>query len=371
MNPIFSIRLERTMNEVWTKQKEITVKLYNITVNIVLYPLLCLSLIGCMSSHPKVSVSSFDQAFHNGEIRLGCSLLCSMQFGASLSDMHQLYLQQRWHELSREIIEIGFNQDIAYYYLGRAAEGLGKTKAAEVYYLLSQSAPRCILNGCQGFSFPDVVNDRLANIKKYPSAPEVSSSYSNQKSRSSNVSQLENPDNNSRNECSVDSDCKSDEICKLTKSRFQCIKKPVADIKPQSNHKDKSYEIGNEIKLISVGGVYEIPVVLNEVLRINVILDSGAADVSISPDVVLTLIRTGTINKSDWLAGQVYQFADGTKSKSKRFNMRSITIGNKTFKNVTCSIAEKIDAPMLLGQSLLKKLGKYTIDYKKGIIQFE
>lgn len=324
-----------------------------------------------MSSHPKASESSFNQAFLNGEIRLDCQLLCSMQFGASSSDMHQLYLQQRWHELSREVIEIGFNQDIAYYYLGRAAEGLGKTRAAEIYYLLSQSAPRCILNGCQGLSFPDVVNDRLVNIKKYPSTPEASSLHLSQESHSPNISKLENSDSKSKNECSADSDCKSDEMCKSVNLGFQCIKNPTVNLEPQPVHKDKFQEIENEIKLISVGGVYEIPVILNDVLKINVILDSGAADVSIAPDVVLTLIRTGTVKKYDWLPGQVYLFADGSKARSKRFNLRSITIGNKTFKNVTCSIAETIEAPMLLGQSVLRKLGRYTIDYKKGVIQFE
>ncbi|WP_160816595.1 retropepsin-like aspartic protease [Nitrosomonas oligotropha] len=331
-----------------------------------------------MSSHPKVSVSSFDQAFLNGEIRLDCQLLCGMQFGASLSDMHQLYLQQRWHELSRKIIEIGFNQDIAYYYLGRAAEGLGKTKSAEVYYLLSQSAPRCILNGCNGLSFPDVINDRLANIKKYSSAPEVISSSSIHSSQISDnpkplVTTVSDVNNKSKNECIINSNCITNKACKVFGSnRYECIEEGQAtNFELKSIQKNVPDDMGNEIKLISVGGVYEIPVVLNEVLRINVILDSGAADVSISPDVALTLIRTGTIKNSDWMTGQVYQFADGTKSKSKRFSMRSITIGNKTFKNVTCSIAEKNDAPMLLGQSLLKKLGKYTIDYKKGIIQFE
>lgn len=327
-----------------------------------------------MSSHPKASVSSFNQAFLNGEIRLDCQLLCSMQFGASSSDMHQLYLKQRWHELSREVIEIGFNQDIAYYYLGRAAEGLGKTKAAEIYYLLSQSAPRCILGGCMGLSFPEVVTDRLVNLRKQSSAPEVSSSFPIQSPQSSDISKplattalAEDVNNKSKNECKIDSDCKSNEICKSFDSNsFECIKKAQAtNSESKSIQKDEPKEIGNEIKLISAYGVYEIPVLLNDVLKINVIIDSGATDVSIAPDVVFTLIRTGTIKKYDWLPGQVYLFADGSKAKSKRFNLRSITIGNKTFKNVTCSIAETIEAPMLLGQSVLRKLGRYTIDYKK------
>lgn len=69
----------------------------------------------------------------------------------------------------------------------------------------------------------------------------------------------------------------------------------------------------NEITLIKTGGVYEIPVELNEVLRINLIFDSGATEASIAPDVFLTLLRTGTIGGEDWLPGSYYQIADGSQ----------------------------------------------------------
>lgn len=126
----------------------------------------------------------------------------------------------------------------------------------------------------------------------------------------------------------------------------------------------------NEIKLINTGGVYEVPVVLNGVLAINVILDSGASDVSISPDVALTLLRTKTITDEDWLPGAYYQFADGSRAKSMRFKMKSVKIGNTELTDVTCSVSNSINAPMLLGQSALQKLGKYSIDYKKMVITF-
>ncbi|WP_150050062.1 retropepsin-like aspartic protease [Methylomonas rhizoryzae] len=110
---------------------------------------------------------------------------------------------------------------------------------------------------------------------------------------------------------------------------------------------------------------------INNVLKINVILDSGAADVSIATDVATTLIRTGTIEKFDWLEGKVYTFADGSSAKSERFKLRSIVIGKRELHNVTCRIDNSIHAPILLGQSALRQLGRYTIDYKKGVIQFE
>jgi len=131
-----------------------------------------------------------------------------------------------------------------------------------------------------------------------------------------------------------------------------------------------SAEKQNEVKLIKIGAVYEVPVVLNNVLTINFILDSGASDVSISPDVALTLIRTKTIEHNDWLPGAYYKFADGTEAKSKRFKLKSVKIGNKELKNVTCSISNSFDAPMLLGQSALQKLGTYSIDYGKMVIIF-
>jgi len=127
----------------------------------------------------------------------------------------------------------------------------------------------------------------------------------------------------------------------------------------------------NEILLKKSGGVYKVPVELNGVLKMDFIFDSGAADVSISSDVALTLLRTGTIMDADWLPGAYYRFADGSIAKSARFILRSVKVGNKTINNVTCSISNSINAPMLLGQSVLSKFGKYTFDYNAGKLILE
>lgn len=111
-------------------------------------------------------------------------------------------------------------------------------------------------------------------------------------------------------------------------------------------------------------GVYHIPVELNDVLNIDFIFDSGASDVSITPEVALTLIKAGTIKDSDWLEGAYYQFADGSVAESKRFKLKSVQVGNKIINNVVCSISNNLNAPMLLGQSVLEKFGKYTFDYE-------
>ena len=113
------------------------------------------------------------------------------------------------------------------------------------------------------------------------------------------------------------------------------------------------------------GGVYEVPIELNGVLKIDFIFDSGASEVSISPDIALTLIKTGTLTEKDWLPGAYYSFADGSSAKSERFILRSVKIGDKIIYDVTCSISNSINAPILLGQSVLSKFGKYTFDNQK------
>lgn len=112
----------------------------------------------------------------------------------------------------------------------------------------------------------------------------------------------------------------------------------------------------------TAGGTYDIPVELNGVLKISFIFDSGASDVSISQDIALTLIKTGTVKEKDFIGTQRYTFANGASAISPVFLLKEIKIGNHVIKKVRASISNSIDAPMLLGQSVLQRIGKFTID---------
>jgi predicted aspartyl protease len=127
--------------------------------------------------------------------------------------------------------------------------------------------------------------------------------------------------------------------------------------------------VSNTIKIIkTTTGLIEVPIILNDVLRINFIFDSGASEVSLSPDVALTLIRTGTITENDFLPDQTYTFADGSSAKSKRFLIRKLVIGNQTLTNIEASISKSIEAPMLIGQNVMQKIGSVTIDYANMLL---
>ena len=137
----------------------------------------------------------------------------------------------------------------------------------------------------------------------------------------------------------------------------------VAQLDAPSSANTTTSSVKNVVYMVKgESGVYEVPVMLNGVLKINFIFDSGASDVSISPDVALTLMRTGTIKQSDFVGSQKYQFADGSTATSRVFILHEIKLGKKTLRNVRASISGSIDAPMLLGQSVLQQFGKFTID---------
>ncbi len=116
------------------------------------------------------------------------------------------------------------------------------------------------------------------------------------------------------------------------------------------------------VQMTKVGNLYEVPVELNGVLRIKFLLDTGASDLFLSPDVFLTLVRSGTLSQDDYLGSSSYSIANGETEVCKNYKLKSVKIGHKTISDVACAVANTLEVDMLLGQSFLSKLGSYRID---------
>ena len=128
----------------------------------------------------------------------------------------------------------------------------------------------------------------------------------------------------------------------------------------------------NIVKLEEVNGsVYNINVEINNVLKIDMILDTGAADILLTKEIVLTLIKTKTIDEGDILEGGSYMDANGNVNFKVRFNLKEIKLGKYTAKNVICCVNENLDSHNLLGIGALKKMGiKMQIDFEKSELSF-
>ena len=114
-------------------------------------------------------------------------------------------------------------------------------------------------------------------------------------------------------------------------------------------------------------GAYVVRAVVNDQITLNFTLDSGATDVSIPEDVFSTLVRTGTIAKTDYLDTQVYQLADGSETRSQRVRIRSLRVGSVELRDVIASVAPKAGS-LLLGQSFLARRGSWTIDNQRHLL---
>jgi uncharacterized protein/Flp pilus assembly protein TadD/predicted aspartyl protease len=118
------------------------------------------------------------------------------------------------------------------------------------------------------------------------------------------------------------------------------------------------------VSMLPEGGTFVVPVRINDQITLKFVIDSGASDVNVPADVVMTLLRTGTITDADFLGTQTYRMADGSVVPSKQFVIRSLKVGDRTLENVTGSIAP-VQGSLLLGQSFLRRFKSWSIDNQR------
>lgn len=160
-------------------------------VTVVKFKFLCIALLlvlaGCASKSipnaPKVDSSIQLNEFKSGAVRLHCESACTLRWRVKSQNLKALHDNKLWMDLATEVRDIGYLSDLSYYYLGRAAEGLGHTEAATTYYRLALAyLHRCEgwISGCDGFDFPRDIKVRLVGLPmgKPPNQPASSTESS-------------------------------------------------------------------------------------------------------------------------------------------------------------------------------------------------
>jgi hypothetical protein len=74
------------------------------------------------------------------------------------------------------------------------------------------------------------------------------------------------------------------------------------------------------IPLVKMSGGLIAPVVINDCIKLNFIVDSGASDVSIPADVFSSLVQANTVTQADITGIRNYKNADGEVFQSKTFD---------------------------------------------------
>jgi hypothetical protein len=131
----------------------------------------------------------------------------------------------------------------------------------------------------------------------------------------------------------------------------------------------KRDEITIPIQLSDSGSV-EIPVMVNDVLKIYVGLKKTSNEVIVSKDIAKTLIQTKTLGYKEWKEGNYYQFIDDKKTfvAPHVFNLNSLALGEEQLTNLEAVISNEISRSMMISFDVLERFGKVNIDMDKMLL---
>lgn len=132
--------------------------------------------------------------------------------------------------------------------------------------------------------------------------------------------------------------------------------------------KDTFIEKVVEIPFSKEGDVYKVKCTINN-LPLHFIFDTGASDVSMSDVEATFMFKNDYLTSQDIHGKQNYITADGNISEGTIVNLRNVKFGGLNLTNIKASIVRNQKAPLLLGQSVLKRLGKIEIDNNRRIIK--
>ena len=145
--------------------------------------------------------------------------------------------------------------------------------------------------------------------------------------------------------------------------------KHLQEIAADADGDDSAYELKvEEIPFTQESGVCKVKCAING-LPLHFIFDTGAADVSISSVEATFMAKNDFLSSSDIIGKQNYQTADGNITEGTIINLKDVKLGSLHLNNIKASVVRNQAAPLLLGQSVLSKLGKIEIDNTKNVLR--
>ena len=114
-------------------------------------------------------------------------------------------------------------------------------------------------------------------------------------------------------------------------------------------------------------GTFEVPCKVNG-LELNFIFDTGASDVTLSLTEALFMLKNGYLSEVDIIGTQSYSIANGDITEGTIIRIKKLEFGGLTLYNVDASIIHESNAPLLLGQSAISRLGTIQIDPEKSTL---
>ena len=154
---------------------------------------------------------------------------------------------------------------------------------------------------------------------------------------------------------------------------FEALMKEFEDllkkeIGAEGTEQEEYEEEVSEVPFTKNGGVYKVKCEIND-LPLHFVFDTGASDVSISNVEATFMLKNNYLKPSDIIGKQNYMNANGEIIEGTVINLRKVGFAGMSLTNVRASVVKNQVAPLLLGQSVLARLGKIEIDNDKKMLK--
>ena len=126
--------------------------------------------------------------------------------------------------------------------------------------------------------------------------------------------------------------------------------------------------VTSEVPFVKEDGVCKVKCKIND-LPLHFVFDTGASDVTLSMVEATFMMKNGYLSGSDVVGSQRYIDANGDVSVGTVINLKNVNFGGLELNNVRASVVRNQKAPLLLGQSVLGRLGKIEIDNANHVLK--
>lgn len=123
-----------------------------------------------------------------------------------------------------------------------------------------------------------------------------------------------------------------------------------------------------EVPMTKESGVFKVKCSING-LPLHFVFDTGAANVTISAVEAAFMYKNNYLSDKDFMGSSSFLTASGDIIEGSVVNLRNVNFGGLDMNNVKATVVKTQNAPILLGQSVLSRLGKVEIDHSSYTIR--
>jgi hypothetical protein len=137
---------------------------------------------GCTMKNASVPPAQLMSELQAGQPMLDCRADCGLSWANNRQQAALLDTTGQWQPLALLVMQIGYMDDLTYYYLGHAAENLGYLQAAQRYYRIAEQISVTNMSchqgevdaeatlglpvsECNGYVFPDALYSHLETVE--------------------------------------------------------------------------------------------------------------------------------------------------------------------------------------------------------------